>query len=113
VVVGVAGNTNSSTAILVDEPSLTAGQADGDVLSQALLLLLLAKGQRLLLLLGLIRLDLLLSGVTALGDHGGVGASTSAQLAAFSGAQSNIEDEGADRDHVQRQTVSTPGSSSS
>jgi hypothetical protein len=102
VVVGVAGNTNSSTAILVDETSLTTRQADSDVLSQALLLLLLAEGQRLLLLLRLVSLNLLLSGVATLGDHSSMCASASAQLAAFPGPQSNIEDEGADWDHVQR-----------
>lgn len=113
VVIGVAGDTNSRTAILVNEASLTTRQADSDVLSQALLLLLLAQSQGLLLLFGLIGLNLLLPGVATLGDYGGICTSTSAQLAALVGPQSNIEDESADGNHVQRKAVSTPGSSRS
>lgn len=120
-IVGVAGDADGRAAVLVDESDLAAGESNCDVVGCALDLLSLTLGQRPAVhryrCSVLRRLSfrpvrvVLLQRLAALGDDGCERPSAPAQLAALARMQSDIEDQRADRDHMEGQAVPPPGRS--
>jgi hypothetical protein len=104
-IVRVASDTNSGTAIFVDEADLTTLKTNANMLGSAFLFLSLALRHALLyfslalafwaLLCGRICLD-----IATFCDKCCERASATAELCALSGVQADIENKGTNRDHV-------------
>lgn len=111
-VVGITGDSNGGTAVLMDQTDFTTLQANGNVLGDAIHLLLLALRNALFLTGPLFRFRLGLLGgrqlVGPLGDDGGKGTRATAQLASLARTQAHVEDQRTNGHHVQRQAVSSP-----
>lgn len=116
--VGIAGNPDRRTAVLVNQPHFTTLEPNRHMIGKTLHSLPLPKRKRLFLLGALsgwtferLLVFLIPLLVGALGNDSGKGPSAAAEHAALSRPQTDIEDHSAYGDHVQRQAVPPPSGS--